>query len=802
LTIAGLLVLTVTSVSFGKYSGGTGEPNDPYRIATPNDLNDIGNHVEDFNKCFVMVNDINLADYSGAQFNIIGNDSNAFTGVFDGNGHTISNFTYESNGVDYIGVFGLVAGSWCESSAVNIKDLRLIDPNIKAGTGDYVGALVGMFYCGSASGCYVEGGRVSGEVQVGGLLGATGSAGYRPWPGGVLTKCYASCGVSGNSSVGGLAGGNYGGIVASSCSQGSVEGDNEVGGLVGSNLNFDYSVESIIFDSYSTGSVTGTSCVGGLVGRNSWGASITRCYSAGSVTGTTDTGGLVGECSEPNDSVIGSFWDIQASGEPNSAGGTGRTTADMQDPNTFIDAGWDFVDGNDGPHDIWAEPNGGGYPILWWEQSPLPPLPEFSNGSGKSGDPYLVSTAGQLNSIGYNPRLMGSEFKLIDDVNLAGVSFFIIGSEMYPFVGTFDGNGHEVSNFTHNSTGMDNIGLFGVVKGESGTVKDLGLVDPNVDGGAEGTRVGSLVGLNFGGTVTGCYAEGGRVAGDSDVGGLVGGTEFYGRCLPGGKITYCYATCNVWGYIQSGGLVGDNSNETTVSQCFASGDVWGGFSAGGLAGNNTGHVQYCHATGSVTGDVVWAGGLVGTNHGTIHDSYASGSVTGDDCVGGLIGTEFEQTINCYSVGAVTGNSRYGGLVGSITSYKPTPPVHSYWDKETSNQSGSPGGGIGKTTAQMQTESTFTSTSPGWDFVGEIVNGPNDVWTIHETVDYPKHVWKLVNFIGWYEVNFLDYAFFADRWADTNCGNADDCDGTDLDFSDSVDWADLKIFCDHWLERRP
>ena len=105
--------------------------------------------------------------------------------------------------------------------------------------------------------------------------------------------------------------------------------------------------------------------------------------------------------------------------------------------------------------------------------------------------------------------------------------------------------------------------------------------------------------------------------------------------------------------------------------------------------------------------------------------------------------------------------------------------------------------IGRTTTQMRTESTFTNY--GWDFVNETVNGPNDIWTIHETVDYPKHVWPLVNFVGWYEVDFLDYAFFANHWKDTNCGLANDCDGADLDFSDAVDWADLKIFCDHWLE---
>ena len=71
-----------------------------------------------------------------------------------------------------------------------------------------------------------------------------------------------------------------------------------------------------------------------------------------------------------------------------------------------IDAGWDFVGAPGGPSDIWAEPDGTGYPVLWWQLSPLPELPTFSGGMGEPDDPYLISTADELNSIGHNPRLM------------------------------------------------------------------------------------------------------------------------------------------------------------------------------------------------------------------------------------------------------------------------------------------------------------------------------------------------------------------------------------------------------------
>jgi len=89
-----VVVLLAARVASTRYSGGTGEPNAPYCIATPEDLSDIGNHVEDFNKCFVLVNDISLASYAGQQFRMIGDYNYTFKGVFDGNGFATANFFY------------------------------------------------------------------------------------------------------------------------------------------------------------------------------------------------------------------------------------------------------------------------------------------------------------------------------------------------------------------------------------------------------------------------------------------------------------------------------------------------------------------------------------------------------------------------------------------------------------------------------------------------------------------------------------------------------------------------------------
>jgi len=277
-----MVVLLAAGSRAGAYSGGSGEPNDPYLIATAEDMNEIGAEPNDWDAHFLLTADINLADYTGTQFNIIGNDSTPFTGVFDGNGYTISNFTYTTTDTDNIGIFGYV-----DHPNAEIKDLTLTNPNVNAaGSSYYVGCLVGYLRDGTISGCGIEGGSVLGDRCTGGLVG------YNE---GSITSCYATGSVTGNSNVGGLVGWNEYGTLTACYATGSVSGtgeDSSVGGLVGYN-NSDGTLTSC----YATASVSGTgwdSCVGGLVGLNAHGTTLTACYATGSVSGGSSVGGLVG----------------------------------------------------------------------------------------------------------------------------------------------------------------------------------------------------------------------------------------------------------------------------------------------------------------------------------------------------------------------------------------------------------------------------------------------------------------------------------------------------------------------------
>lgn len=121
---------------------------------------------------------------------------------------------------------------------------------------------------------------------------------------------------------------------------------------------------SSIVASCSGATVSGIASVGSLVGVNE--ASISSSYSSSSVSGKDRVGGLVGTGNPA--AVTRSFWDIQTSGCMTSAGGTGKTTAEMQTASTFLDADWDFVGENEnGTEDTWWIDEGKDYPRLWWE---------------------------------------------------------------------------------------------------------------------------------------------------------------------------------------------------------------------------------------------------------------------------------------------------------------------------------------------------------------------------------------------------------------------------------------------------
>ncbi len=616
------------SAKTNPYGLGSGTAEDPYQIATPEALNGIGNHPEDFNKCFVMTADINLARFTDTQFNIIGG-AVRFSGVFDGNGHSILNFNRTSS-VSYVGIFGRVDGP----NSI-IKNLNLVRPNVScdtaragslvgqinygtienctaqdvsvSGANNYIGGLVGYNESGSIINCSTSG-TVQGASYVGGLIGASG---------GQVNQCNSSCDVSASGEyIGGLVGQSY--DVLQSCSTGTVRGNHRVGGLIGFNgrsiINCfstadvnatGYYVGGLagesreINDCYAMGAVKGNSHVGGLVGYCSEAIDrITRAYSTGYVTGSSYVGGLVGR-KNSSATVNYAFWDIETSGRTTSAGGIGKTTSQMK--TIFTYSGWSIQP------PLWNIQDGLDYPHLLWEGLPGEIFPShwYASGSGDINDPYIVSQPRHLIAIGYIPDDWDKYFRLDADIDCSGFEdqFQPIGNSETSFIGVFDGAGHTISNLSIDSQNPQYVGLFGFV--QNAEITCLGLVDPNIRGN---DRIGALVGDFGGGLLTQCWVRGGTVSGSQDVGGLVG-----------------YSS----------------SSASIIRDCYAQADVFGERMVGGLVGINSGPVLY---------------------------SYSTGLVTASQDVGGLIGIRFtdEPVSNCFWDVNTSGQATSAGGMGKTT----------------------------------------------------------------------------------------------------------------------------------------
>ena len=639
---------------------GAGTEDDPYKIATAEELREFADKVNNQGKTDAwaeLTDDIDLSEIcseeDGVSWTPIGNSSNnQYTGTFNGQNFKISGLYIKntSSDTDDQGLFGSVGSSG------KIENLT-VSGSVNS-SGDYVGGIVG-WNNGNVINCAFSG-SVSGNSYVGGVVGVVGDSS------GSVKNCYNTGSVNGSAAsnnVGGVVGRNDEGTVKNCYNTGSVNGSIEAGGVVG--LNSGGNVENC----YNIGEVSGGIAVGGVVGYNDSGisasasASVENCYNIGSVGDGTYTGGVVGY-NEAGASVTGCYFLQDTAekgigvneGNDSAEGAAGLTADQFKDPNSFTK--WDF----------------GTADTTTWTINPVlgrPVLNENKEGGDGSPDsPYEISTATQLETFRYlvnNGIEKSAHAKLMNDIDLNGNEldqWTPIGNSIRnSYEGTFNGDGHTISGLYIDSSDNDYKGLFGRVNG--GTVQDL-----TVSGSVSGHwYVGGVVGYNDGGTVTGCIFSGSGsgtgVTGSYYVGGVVGSNN-------NGSVKNCYNTGKVSGSNTVGGVVGYSSGgssaSASVTNCYNTGSVNGSADSsnvGGVVGrNDSGTVENCYNTDSVSG-YWYVGGVVGYNHngGSVTNSYNTGTVSGGDGVGGVVGQNFDGTVeNCYNIGDVSGNY-VGGVVG-------------------------------------------------------------------------------------------------------------------------------------------
>lgn len=241
-----------------------------------------------------------------------------------------------------------------------------------------------------------------------------------------------------------------------------------------------------------------------------------------------------------------------------------------------------------------------------------------------------IRTADDLKSMASNKK-----YALVNNIDLAGIEWTPLFADS-TFTGTFDGNGHIISNLTITQD-TDYTGFFA---NNSGTIQNLGLEDVTITINiAKKIWVGAIASANYG-TIKQCYVSGNIVATSgylcAYIGAIAGGNH--------GTISDCYSIGTVKAI-----------NSTNISGALAA--------AGGIIGiNYEGSILNCYSTCNVSaeGDAIYnlkaAGIVTSLSDSNVSGCYSTGNITANDC-GAITAVDY-STVNCYRSSSQTITAEY------------------------------------------------------------------------------------------------------------------------------------------------
>ena len=689
-----------------------------------------------------------MGDYVTGEITGISDGANAYAyvgGLVGGNSGTImTSYTMAKvTGISYssflsVSSVGGLVGINREGSITNSYATGEVEGISAAAVHSYsfVGGLVGENSIGGITNSHATG-EVTGTSsayydagpsysRVGSLVGENS---------GTITGSYATGKITGTSSasfnsrrayseIGGLVGGNSG-TITNSHATGGVTGISycyddssysNAGGLVGEN-------SGTITNSYATGEVTGISyCyddnfsfnIGGLVGSNI-GGTIMNSYATGEVKGmpsSSRVGGLVGFNLDWVDSTItNNYWDIDTSKITTSAGGTSKTTVELQ-PATAQDTyqnqpyynwstdNWDF--GNDNQ-----------YPVLKFADNPetnsrecrnagettkyLPVCGNLLLPSLRYGLSELQLVSGNFSPdfsasvLNYNGTVVNTR-RLIrlkpvaanPDANISimakGRSMNVVSNTLSGGIGLKKNAIVEVTIMVENGGATTQTILYTLYLGYQ---EFNGDVDRDDDGLIEIDDLEGLNAIRYQPDGSGYRAS--KTSPKIMVGCPAGGCKGYELMKnldfndsqsysdASNKITW--TSGEGWrpiryldgifegnGYIISNLMI--NSLDTSADYIGLFGHTKSGIEIANLGLLNV-KIKSIGSSSVI-------GGLVGVNFGIVTNSYVVGSIIGDRSdVGGLVGVNSGIITNSYATGSVATGYYAGGLVGanhgSITS---------------------------------------------------------------------------------------------------------------------------------------
>ena len=300
-----------------------------------------------------LVNDIALTTDNWYP---IGKSGHPFTGKFDGNGKRITGLKV-SRAEDEVGFFGLIGKGGL------VKDLSVTGTVAATGDVSQTGGIAGAMADGEKGNaritdCFFTG-SVSGNIQVGGIVGCVGLHN-------VVERCGNDASVTGAQQVGGIAGANSYGEVRYSRNKGSVGTENvtvNAGGVIGEVQNY-----AEVVGCYNTGSVTGKDYLGGVAGNVYVAVAPLGCYNVGTVASAIHCGGAFGSFGGDDYITIkqGSFYQAPLSEAFKANGAKARTQAQMKAASFVTELNSDAYTTCYERDGVSAQLNNG-YPILTWE---------------------------------------------------------------------------------------------------------------------------------------------------------------------------------------------------------------------------------------------------------------------------------------------------------------------------------------------------------------------------------------------------------------------------------------------------
>ncbi|MDR1450794.1 MAG: hypothetical protein LBI57_00445 [Helicobacteraceae bacterium] len=292
---------------------------------------------------YILFSDMNLTNLidiyvssSEGWYPIADNAFVYFEGIFNGQGHKITNLWIKRPNTDYVGFFGHV------EQGVTIRNLTIELDDSKGGIvgKEYTGGVAGYIYDTTLRNVHLIG-DVNGSDYVGGIAGYN-EASY-------IYNSSSKGDVNGSENVGGIFGTSVRTSIINSYSASDVNGSDYVGGIAG------YVMSGSIENSYSIGNAGAeTATAGGIVGMLSIEtpgehAVISKCYATGSVKAPDKVGGLVGDADSNTSVINGAALNYAIDGVTDTNRTVGhKEVSDVNLTNNFVsDAITDYGDSSD-----------------------------------------------------------------------------------------------------------------------------------------------------------------------------------------------------------------------------------------------------------------------------------------------------------------------------------------------------------------------------------------------------------------------------------------------------------------------